>query len=63
LRTCGLRLRLVIVEPVLTGLKAGYDRMPGRRCMLRCMLTGRAVAASDVPALRTPAEMKPPTFG
>jgi hypothetical protein len=52
---------LVIVEPILTRLEAGNDRMPCRRRMLGCMLARRTVAASDVPALRTPAEMKPPT--
>src|SRR5580704_4451664 len=55
-------LLVVIEEPVLTRLKAGNDRMPGRRRMLGCMLTGRTVATSDVPTLRTSAEMKPPTF-
>jgi hypothetical protein len=54
-------LLLVIVEPVLTRLKAGYDRMSRRRRMLGRMLTGRIVAAPDVPTLRTPTEMKPPT--
>jgi hypothetical protein len=53
---------LVIEEPVLTRLKAGYDRMPGRCRVLRCMLTRGTVAASDVPTLCTPTEMKPPTF-
>jgi hypothetical protein len=53
---------LVIVEPVLTWLKAGDDRMPCRRRMLGCMLTRRTVTASDVPTLRTPTKMKPPTF-
>ena len=43
--------RLVIKEPVLTGLKACYDRMPCRRRMLRCVLTGRTITASDVPTL------------
>jgi len=34
-----------------------------RSCrMLGCVLTRRTVAASDVSTLRTPAEMKPPTF-
>ena len=56
------RLLLVIVEPILTRLEAGNDRMPCRRRMLGCVLTRRTVAASDVPTLRTPAEMKPPTF-
>src|SRR5277367_2628959 len=55
-------LRPVIVEPVLAWLKAGDDRMPCRRCMLGRMLAGGTVAAADVPALRTPAEMKPPTI-
>ncbi len=55
-------LLLVIEEPVLTRLKAGYDRMLCRLCMPGCMLTRRAVTASDVPTLRTPAEMEPPTF-
>ena len=62
LHTLGHLLRLVIVEPVLTGLKAGYDRVPRRRRMLGCVLARRAVTAADVPALRTPTEMKPPTF-
>ena len=53
---------LVIVEPILAGLEAGNDRMPRCRGMLGCMLARRTVAASDVPALRAPAEMKPPTF-
>jgi hypothetical protein len=53
--------RLVIEEPVLTRLKACYDRVSGRRRMLRCMLTRRTVTASNVPALRTAPEMKPPT--
>jgi hypothetical protein len=55
-------LRLVIVKPILTRLEAGNDRMPRCRRMFRCMLTRRTVTASDVPTLRTPAEMKPPTF-
>jgi hypothetical protein len=55
-------LPLVVVEPILTRLKAGNDRMPGLCRMLRCMLARRTVAATDVPALRTSAEMKPPTI-
>ena len=50
---------LVIVEPILTRLKAGYDRLPCCHRMLGSMLTRRTVTASDVPTLRTPAEMKP----
>jgi hypothetical protein len=53
---------VVIVEPILTWLEAGNDRMPGRSCVPGCMLARRAIAASDVPTLRTPTEMKPPTF-
>jgi hypothetical protein len=53
---------LVIVEPILTRLEAGNDRMPCCRRMLGRMLARRTVAATDVPTLRTPAEMKPPTF-
>jgi hypothetical protein len=53
---------LVIVEPILTRLEAGNDRMPRCRGMFGCMMARRTVAASDVPALRAPAEMKPPTF-
>jgi hypothetical protein len=52
----------VIVEPILTRLEAGNDRVPRCCGMLGCMLTWRTVAASDVPAFRAPAEMEPPTF-
>jgi len=62
LRTPDHFLLPVIVEPILTRLEAGYDRMPRCRRMLGCMLTRRTVTASDVPTLRTAAEMKPPTF-
>ena len=46
--------RLVIVEPILTRLEAGDDRMPGRSCVPGRMLAWRAIAATDVPTLRTP---------
>ena len=55
-------LLLVIEEPILTRLEAGNDRMPCRYRMLGCMLARRTVATTDVPTLRTPAEVKPPTF-
>src|SRR6478736_1705494 len=55
-------LLFVIEEPVLTGLEAGNDRMPSRCRMLGYVLARRTVTATDVPTLRTPAEMKPPTF-
>ena len=54
-------LFLVIEEPILTRLEAGYDRMLCRCRMLGCMLARRTVTASDVPTLRAPAEVKPPT--
>ena len=59
-RTFDHRARLVIVEPILTRLEAGNDWMPRRFRMLGGMLIRRTVAASDVPALRTAAEMEPP---
>jgi hypothetical protein len=62
LHTLDHPLLLVIVEPILTRLEAGDDRMPCRCRMLGCMLARRTVAATDVPTLRTPAEVKPPTF-
>ena len=55
-------LLLVIVEPVFARLKAGNDRMPCCGRMLGCMLTRRTVTATDVPTLRTAAEMKPPAI-
>jgi hypothetical protein len=59
-RTFDHRPRFVIVEPILARLEAGNDRMSRRFRVLGGMLTRRTVAASDVPTLRTPAEMKPP---
>jgi len=55
-------LFLVIEEPILTGFEAHSNRVSGRRRMLGRMLARRAIAASDVPAFRTPPEVKPPTF-
>src|SRR5580698_10978032 len=52
-RACDHRLRVVIVEPILTGLEAGYDRMSRRVRMLSGMLIRRTVTASDVPTLGT----------
>ena len=56
------RALIIIVEPILTWLEASNDWMSGCGCVPGCMLAGRAIAASDVPTLRTPTEMKPPTF-
>ncbi len=61
LRTLDLSPRLVVIKPVLTGLKTGDDRMPCLCRMPGCVLARRAVAAADVPTLRTAAEVKPPT--
>ena len=61
LRAPDHRLRLVIVEPVLIRLEAGNDRVPCCRRVLGRMLPRRTVAATDVPALRAPAKVKPPT--
>lgn len=33
-------LFLVVVEPALKGLEAGYDGVPALRCVLRGMLPG-----------------------
>src|SRR5271166_6475978 len=62
LRTVERLARLVTVEPILTRLEAGDDRMP-RLCRVPgCMLARGAVTATDVSALRAPAEMKPPSI-
>ena len=55
-------LLLVIEEPILTWFEAHNDRMSGRGRMLGRMLARRAIAASDVAALRTPPKVRPPTF-
>src|SRR5579871_3155565 len=60
LHTLDRSLLLVIVEPILTRLEAGDDRVPRFRRMLGRMLARRTVAATDVSTLRTPTEVKPP---
>lgn len=62
LRACDHRPRFVIVEPILTRLEAGNDRMPRLGRVLRCMLARRTVAATDVSALRAPPQMQPPAI-
>lgn len=52
---------LVVVEPALQWLKAGDHGMPGLGGMPRSMLAWRCVAATDVTALRTTAQMEPPS--
>jgi hypothetical protein len=61
-RTLDHLLRFVVVEPILTRFEAGNDRMASCRRMLGRVLAGRTVAATDVPTLRTAAEMEPPAF-
>ena len=51
----------VVPEPILARLEAGDDGVTGGVRMRRRVLAGRVVAASDVAALRTPSEVKPPT--
>ena len=62
LHTSDHPLLLVIEEPILSRFEAGNDGMPGRCRMLGRMLAWRAVAASDVPALRASPQMKPPAL-
>src|SRR3954447_1447885 len=54
-------LGLVVPEPVLTRLEAPDDGMAGRACVAGSVLRRRAVAAADVTALCTSAQVQPPT--
>src|SRR5215471_7580747 len=54
---------VVIPEPVLAGLKAADHVMPRGLRVHGRVLRRRCVAAADVPAQRTPAEVKPPASG
>jgi hypothetical protein len=60
-RTFDILFGTIVPEPVFAGFKAADDRMTGFLGMVRGVLRGRAVAAVDVPALRTATEVKPPT--
>jgi hypothetical protein len=60
LRSCEHLSRTVVVEPMLTRLKAHDDRMARGGVVLRGVLVWRSVAAADVPALRASAKMQPP---
>src|SRR5215472_18922370 len=51
---------VVIPEPVLAWLEAPDHVMPRGLCMHGRMLRRRGVAAADVPAQRTPAQVQPP---
>ena len=50
----------IVVKPSFARLEARDDRVPRRRVVFRCMLTGRSIAAADVTALDASAKMKPP---
>src|SRR6516165_1667103 len=50
----------VAPEPRLAGLEAPDERVPGGGRMGAGVLGRRRVAAADVPALRTPAQVEPP---
>src|ERR1700728_1488887 len=54
---------LVVPEPVLTRLVAPDDRVTTVLGVRAGVLPGRAVAAPDVPAFRTPAEVEAPSVG
>ena len=53
LHTLDHRLRLVIEEPVLTGFKAGNNRMSCCRRMLGCMWLGELSQHPTCPILHT----------
>ena len=53
--------RSVIVEPVFAGLKAIDDRVARGRVVLRRMLAWRSIAATNVDAFGTSAQMQPPS--
>src|SRR5580658_8264242 len=63
LRTLERVFGLVIPEPVLAGLEAPDDRMPGLLGVRRRVLRRRAITASDVAALGAPAQVEPPAAG
>jgi hypothetical protein len=52
--------RAIVPEPPLTGLIAGDDRVAGRVMMLCRVLIGRSIAAADMTAFGTSAQMEPP---
>jgi hypothetical protein len=53
----------VAPEPIFTRLEASDDGVTRRACVSGRMLTGRVVTTSNVSALGTPSEMKPPPAG
>src|SRR5271154_6210119 len=56
-------LGLVVPEPVLAGLEALHDRVPGGLPVRGAVLRGRGVAAAHVPALGAAAQVHPPAAG
>src|SRR4051794_28481774 len=57
------RLVAVVPEPVLAGLEALHDAVPGGRGVGGGGLGGRAVAAPDVAAGGAPPQVHPPALG
>lgn|SRR5271166_606043 len=53
----------VAPEPVFARLEASDNGVTGRACVSGGMLARRVVTTPNMPALRTPAEVKPPTTG
>jgi hypothetical protein len=58
-----LALGLKVPKPPFPRFEALHDGMPRALEMLPCVLRRRTVAATDVPAFRTAAKMKPPSVG
>jgi hypothetical protein len=58
--TANRPLLFVVIKPILTGFETCDDRVTGRSSVLGGVLAGRAIAASDMPALRASAKVQPP---
>jgi hypothetical protein len=58
-----LGVGLEVPKPCFARFEALHDGMAGGVEMLARMLGRRAIAAADVPAFRTAAQMKPPAAG
>jgi len=56
-------LLFVVVEPILSGLKARDHRMARRVKMPAGVLAWRAVAAADMPAFGAASQVQPPSVG
>lgn len=55
------RVPLVVVEPILTRLKAGNHRMAGLMKVLSRVLARRSIATADVPAFGATPQVQPPS--